>query len=214
MPRKVKPKSNLAPKFALLRAELEKLNSNVVEESKLSGDINDNKETPTNVENCDDLFGDDSFDDDLVRCSQQVEEAFTKCQHPQPQTLDLLINHRDENIADDSFDAVIEDFTEEQIEKLSQTEAKECKTPVKTNRTIYRTFSTPVQSDKYNALPRTKSAEECGSPKLSDINLAEIERKRQEAKVKQVEKAIEKRRLEALEKLKRNRLQRTKNNVR
>lgn len=238
IPRKLPSKYNLTPKFTSLKAELEKLSSKTDETTNLKKEINLKEEdddlvitleanhlndlivNPLNPlhRSADDLFGDDSFDDEMVRCSQQVEDAFTK---PQPKTIELLINTCATNIADDSFDAVLEDFTDEQIERLSQELPKtEEKTPVKSSRTIYRTHSTPVRSDKMSVFPRTKSANECTSPKSSLITCSpeEIEKKRLEAKakleLKKAQKKMEKRRLEALEKLNKNRMQRTNNIVR
>lgn len=172
-----------------------------------------------------DPFGDDSLDEELIKCSQQIEAAIFK---PQPRKVENLIINNALDIADDSFEAMLNEFTEEDIVRLSQENEK---TPVKnTPRKFYRTNSTPVNSPniikaaeskcstplRSDKLPRTKSVNDCTklpyvSTPVKTCSPEEIEKKRQEAKAKlelkklgDFQKEIERKRLEALERLKKN----------
>lgn len=225
--------SSSLPRFNSLKAELEQFANqlNHQEDCQFDDDLflkpatPPNAATPPNVQEIEDLFNDDSFNEEMIKCSQQVEEAYKLNQWCTSIITNNNINVC-ETIQDDSFDCFLEKIDDEDIERLSQENqvpVLQQTVSVPSPRSIMRTNSFPVEiicAQKSTLGPstsfmRTKSAE---IPDQRENNHRlrcspeEIEKKRLEAKArlefKRKHTEIEKKRLEALDRLKKNRMRR------
>lgn len=231
--------SSSLPRFNSLKAELEQLANKLTHEKDDSNNTHcqfgDNlflkPVTPHNNEQNtedEDLFNDDSFNEEMIKCSQKVEEAY---QINQWCTSIITNNNKNvsETIQDDSFDFFLEKIEDEDIERLSQTTQQDKNiilpptVSVPSPRSIIRTNSFPVELiyaqrsslGSSTSFLRTKSAE---IPDQRENNHRlkcspeEIEKKRLQAKAKLEFKRkhteIERKRLEAQERLKKNRMRR------
>ncbi|GLV43329.1 hypothetical protein CBL_03872 [Carabus blaptoides fortunei] len=253
VPQKRIPFAKGLPMFGSLKAELEELTSKLNAPVSENCDSNesclvieddgiclkpDTVTSPVNSKDNSDLFDDDSFDAEMIKCSQQVEKAFfeNSSRNKTPncnKNMKHKVQTSDNFIKDDSFDVFLEEVKEEHINLLSQgsstsgtstlSQPSVVNVPTNSPRSIARTNSMPdfhltrksVQSTSSSVFPRTKS-EDLYTKYSNALKIRcspeEIEKKRQEARAKlewkRKQNEIEKRRLEAVERLKRNRLQR------
>lgn len=124
IPRKHVMNEKSQPKFNSLKAELEQLaNSLHNQETK---DVFVKPKTPE-PENTDDLFGDDILDEEMFKCSQQIEESINiKKMCTSVLSNNNLVNKfenkfmGDTTIQDDSFDCFLEEIKDDEIELFSQ----------------------------------------------------------------------------------------------
>lgn len=201
IPKKQTPYVKGLPRFGSLKAELEELAHKLSEPNSENSDSNqsclvieddgiclkaETSTTPVDSKENSDLFGDDSFDEEMIKCSQQVEEAFfdswsidnSNKNVPKLENKNLFT---DSHINDDSFDVFLEEIKDEQIDLLSQGSSTSgtgtlsqpsvvnqviTLKPTHSPRSIARTNSAPtnfllnkkpVISTGSNVFPRTKS---------------------------------------------------------
>lgn len=143
IPKKQIPYVKGVPRFGSLKAELEELAHKLSEPNSENSDSNqsylvieddgiclktETSTTPVDSKENSDLFGDDSLDEEMIKCSQQVEEAFFESWSVDKSTysnknVPKLENKNlftDNHINDDSFDVFLEEIKDEQIDLLSQ----------------------------------------------------------------------------------------------
>lgn len=162
--------NNQIPAFDKIKEEMAELRNRVIGSTSASN----NKPL--------DVVFDDSVEQELVLCSQQVE-AQIECLQKQNQVVS-------EGFADDSFDLVLEQLDDDKIEQLSQPVKKE-----ELSKPVNSVLVEPVIVSDGEISPVKCSPEEIEQKRLQALEKLQAKKKQQ---------IIEKNRLEALKRLERN----------